>query len=169
MDNDSLPGVAPRFRAFGTFAAFVAIAVGTVGLAGAVFHAPLLRTFVPGQIAIKVNTCICFLLVALSLLLQTRPPRGRISKGAEHLARASAVVAMIVGLASLSELLLGWELHIDQLLFTEQLNEAVGSVRPGLMSSVAATAFMFLGSALFLLWAKSRRAAWLVQLFSLAS
>ena len=62
-----------------------------------------------------------------------------------------ASVVALVGLLSLSEHLVGWDLGIDQLFFLDENPfEAFGSVRPGLMAPITALDFLLIGLAL--LW-----------------
>ena len=62
-----------------------------------------------------------------------------------------ASVVALVGLLSLSEHLVGWDLGIDQLFFVDENPwEAFGSVRPGLMAPITALDFLLIGLAL--LW-----------------
>jgi hypothetical protein len=72
-------------------------------------------------------------------------------------------------LLSIAEFAFGWDLGIDQLLFTESVQEAVGSVRPGLMSPVTAVNFILLGFALTFLDCKAKGKAWLAQTLCLAA
>ena len=53
-----------------------------------------------------------------------------------------------MGLLSLTEHVVGWDLGIDQLLFQETAADAIGSLRPGLMAPITALNFLLLGLAL---------------------
>ena len=53
-----------------------------------------------------------------------------------------------MGLLSLTEHVVGWDLGIDQLLFQETAADAIGSLRPGLMAPITAMDFLLLGLAL---------------------
>ena len=86
-----------------------------------------------GIVVMKTNTALCLLLLGWSLLLQipTRPRPWR--RGA---ALALAAVPMVIGLLSLSENIVGWDLGIDQVLAHETLG-ALGVARPNLMGTPA--------------------------------
>ena len=111
----------------------------------------VLKSVIPGQVVIKPNAAIALVLCGCSLwLLRSRdgqPPR-RIRKLA---GQALASVVALVGLLSLSEHLVGWNLGIDQLFFRDENPwEAFGSLRPGLMAPITALDFLLIGLAL--LW-----------------
>jgi PAS domain S-box-containing protein len=74
----------------------------------------------------------------------TRGPRSR------RLARVCAAVALLLGLATLSEHLLGWNLRIDQL-FAAEFPGAVGVTSPNRMGPPASLSLALLGTALLLL------------------
>ena len=57
----------------------------------------------------------------------------------------------MIGLLTLSEHVLGWNLHIDQLLFTEPAG-ALATNSPGRMGITASTDFVLFGAALLLLY-----------------
>jgi PAS domain S-box-containing protein len=129
-------------------ACVLSAAVGVLGLAGWTFGIPVLKSVIPGQVVIKPNTAVCLVALGLSLWLtrkvDDRPVRRARRVGGQLLAAFAAVI----GLLSLTEHLLGWDLGIDRLLFTETAADAVGSVRPGLMAQLTALALLLLGLAL---------------------
>jgi hypothetical protein len=78
-------------------------------------------------------------------------------------------LASIVGLLSFLEYWHGWNLGIDQLLFVAGTQDALGSVRPGLMSPITALGFLFLGASLVLLDSKTLRGRRLAQFLAVAA
>jgi PAS domain S-box-containing protein len=142
------PDVVRGLNRFVSFTSAVSAAVGLLGLAGWMFRIPILKSVIPGQVVIKPNTAVCFMLIGLSLWLMRKVddlpvPRAR-KRGGQLLAALTAAV----GLLSLTEHLVGWDLGIDQLLFQETAADAIGSVRPGLMAPITALDFLLLGLAL---------------------
>jgi PAS domain S-box-containing protein len=162
---------------FAAYTSLFSIGVGLVGLAGCVFHLPILRTAVPGLVAIKANSAICLILIGLSLWWLRKQDKCATVSAAKWLGKTAAAIAVLIGLLSFLEFLGGWDFGIDQLLFTETVSGAVGSVRPGLMSPVTALNLVLLGLALLLLdWTTRRQtcpsqilsfAAWTVSVFTL--
>jgi PAS domain S-box-containing protein len=142
------PDVVRGLSRFVSFTSVLSAAVGVLGLAGWMFHIPVFKSVIPGQVVIKPNTTVCFVLIGLSLWLMRRvddhPVPGAWKLGGQLLA---AVVAA-VGLLSLTEHVVGWDLGIDQLLFQETAADAIGSLRPGLMAPITALDFLLLGLAL---------------------
>jgi PAS domain S-box-containing protein len=168
MNRASISLPDSKIGTFATLAALLSIGVGALGLLGTALHIISLRTILPGQVAIKVNTCLCFVLLGISLLLQ-RKMSIELSKWAKGAAVLSAATATVVALLSLSEIAFGLDLGIDQLIYVEPLSEAVGSIRPGLMSPISAIAIICIGIALMLLRRKPEIAGWCVELTSLAA
>lgn len=93
------------------------------------------------------------MLVALSVfLIQDRSG----SKVPRRIARACTAIVALVGLLTLSQHLIGWDLGLDQLLFYES-REAAGQSFPGRMGVAASLNFSLLGLALSLVDARSNR------------
>ncbi|MGH9641850.1 MAG: PocR ligand-binding domain-containing protein, partial [Terriglobales bacterium] len=138
-----------------TFCSLVSLAIGLIGLAGWMLGIEILKTVVPGMVAMKANTAICLVLLALSSWLLRTPVGPR--PVASGIAKVFAGIVSGVGLLSCLEFLGGWNFGIDQRLFVETADRAIGSVRPGLMSSLTALDFMILGVALTLLDWTTRR------------
>ncbi len=115
-------------------------------------------------IVTKTNTALCLLLLGLSLLLQIPPQPRPWRRG---VALALAAVPMVIGLLSLSENLVGWDLGIDQLLAHEAPG-ALGVAGPNLMGTPASISFFFAGMALLLLNRRDKRALKVAQGLALA-
>lgn len=144
-------GVVRSLNRFVACAGLFAIAVGLVGLVGWTLGIPVLKSVIPGQVIIKPNATIALVLCGCSLWL-LRTVDALPTRGIRKLAgQGLASVVALVGLLSLSEHLVGWNLGIDQLFFLDQNPfEAFGSLRPGLMAPVTALDFLLIGLAL--LW-----------------
>ena len=158
-----------RVGRFVAFSSLFSIGVGLVGLAGCLFHLLLLRTVLPGLIAIKANTAVCLILIGLSLWCLREQDKSTTVSATKWLGKTTAAIAVLVGLLSLVEFLGNWNFGVDQLLFTETASGAVGSVRPGLMSPVTALDLVLLGLALLFLDWTTRRHFWPSQVFSLVA
>ena len=134
--------------------AIICIVIGGVALTGWGLGVEFLKNPLPGQIDMKTNTALCFILGGLALL---RPPRSAI-------VCASCVTA--IALLTLAEHVLDSDLGIDQLLFREPPG-AIGTVHPNRMAPNTALGFLLLGPALVLVAA--RRQAALAQGLALAA
>src|SRR5271157_1811121 len=152
------PRTARKLSLFVAFCSLFSIAVGLVGLTGWVFQIETLKSVVPGLVAMKANTAVCFVLIGVSLWWLGAHDRP--ASVSDWIARAAAAMVSTVGLLSFLEFLGGWNFGIDQLLFVETAKGAAGSVQPGLMSPITALAFVLLGLALLLLdWTRGRDAS----------
>ncbi|MEW5986873.1 MAG: GAF domain-containing sensor histidine kinase [Chloroflexota bacterium] len=151
---------------FPRLAGLIAIGVGGLVLAGWVFDVAWLKSVAPGLATMKANTALAFILAGGALFwLAAGPPTStsRLAAG-----RLCAGVAALIGLLTLSQDLLGWNLGIDQLLFADPVTTLSP---PGRMSSVTALSHTLLGVALLLVGWESleRLRQWLaVAVFALA-
>ncbi len=149
-----------RFVACSSLLSFL---VGVLGLAGCYLQLPILRTILPGMVAIAANTSACFVLLGISLWLLREGKRLAGRSWTKWMAKLAAASAGVVGLLSLAEYLGNLDFGIDQLLFTEPAPGVLGHVRPGLMSPLTALDLVLLGSALLLLDWVTRRRTWPAQ------
>ena len=135
-----------RARTVSRIASAAVMLAGALALAGWFLDSDALKGVYAG-ITIKANTALALLLSGISLQL--------LASGWNHvLARlagqALAVVVGAIGIATLSQHLVGWNLGIDQLLFAEAPG-AAATASPGRMGPPASTCFTFAGIALLLL------------------
>jgi two-component system cell cycle sensor histidine kinase/response regulator CckA len=143
--SDRTP-ISASLRAFSSVAAILVALTGMLVLAGSALDVAGLRNVAPGFTSMRANTALAFLLSGAALwLLQER--RARRYAGA---ARAFALAVAVIGLFSLLEKVLGWDLGIDQLLFHD-LSPAGPPFTPGRMTAAAALNFLLVGLALLLL------------------
>ena len=149
-----------RARALSRAASVLVMLVGALALAGWLLEAETLKGLSAG-ITIKANTAVALLLAGLSTwLLCGRPDAWRRRAG-----QVCAGLVGTIGLGTLSQHLFGWDLGIDQLLFTEPPG-APATASPGRMGPPASVCFSLAGAALLLLHA--RRSALLAQLAAIA-
>lgn len=140
-------GTAPRLRCYAAFAGVAVAALGAMVLFGWALDVPVLKSVLPHWVAMKANAALGFLLVGLSLLLQRREGvGGRVRR----IGQLCALLAILLGLATLAQYGFDWDLGIDNAVFVES-GEAVQTSFPGRMAPGTAFAFLFLGLALLLL------------------
>jgi two-component system, cell cycle sensor histidine kinase and response regulator CckA len=129
--------------------AAVAAVVTCIGvLIGWLFDLDFLKRLSPGFVSMNPMTAVALILAGVSLALFLWSPRGRdeISRGRILTARLCALVVLLIGLARLLALTVGWDLGVDQWLFASKL--ADGLHTPSLIAPSAALNFCLLGGAL---------------------
>ncbi|MEJ7785597.1 MAG: response regulator, partial [Solirubrobacteraceae bacterium] len=117
-------------------------AIGGIAFLGWIVSVDLLKSVVPGQVTMKANTAICFLLAAGALASLSRPAGST----ARRAGAAAAAVVSAIALLTLAEYVLGADLGLDQALFAEPAG-AVGTAHPGRMAINTAVAFALFGAA----------------------
>ena len=127
--------------------------IGFAALLGWIFSVDILKRVHPTLVTMKANTAVCLMLIAVSVLLVLERSASPIKR---RIAQVCATIVAIVGLTTLSQHLFRWDLGIDQLLFNESRQEA-GMSFPGRMGVAASLNFSFLGVAMALLDARSKR------------
>jgi PAS domain S-box-containing protein len=156
-------GISRRLSQFVSACSVLAVGFGLWVLTGWMFHLHRVKSILTGQVEVKANAAICFVFLGIALW-SLRREHAPMASGWKLAVRIAAAVAGVVGLLSLLEFLWGWDLGIDQLLFTAGAEDVPGSARPGLMSPIAAWGFFSLAPALLLLDAKRRIGRWAAQL-----
>ncbi len=143
----------------------VAFAIGACVLLGWAIGARALVTLLPGQVTMKANTAVCFVLSAFALAsLEAGAPRGR----AGRLGDACAALVIALSAATLLEYLSGRGLGIDELLFREPVIGS-GTSHPGRMASNSALNFLLLGVSFLLARRTSERGMRLAQMLVFAA
>ena len=155
MMSQSDPGIAKSLARFATCCSALSIGFGLFVLTGWTFHLQRFKTILSDQVAVKANTAVCFVLIGLALWLVRKEDASR-SRVWTWESRRLALLSAVVGLLSFLEYWYGWDLGIDQLLFAAGPADLPGSVRPGLMSPIAALGFCLLGPAVVLVDLRSR-------------
>jgi uncharacterized protein (DUF697 family) len=133
----------PR-QSFSLAAALTGTAVGTITLLGWIFGNDALKGL-GGTITMKANTAIGLIACGLSLASIVRRPRYW-----SIVAGVLAGAAGAIGTLTLLEHLSGWNLGIDQILFTERLG-AAATASPGRMGPNGATSLLLMSIALLAL------------------
>jgi signal transduction histidine kinase len=123
------------------------IAVGTVVLAGWIWN-NVTVTGLGAQVTMKTNTAVAFLLCGTGLIIRRRAPGFAVACG---------VIAATIGGLTIFEHLTGWNIGIDQALFTEPRG-AANTASPNRMGLIAATSFVLAGVTLVLLSRQSAAA-----------
>ncbi len=152
-----------RLRVVSAACAAFAAVVGAVVLAGWILDDDALKGSMFSGVTMKANTAVGHLSIAGSLLLLGREQR---SAGATWLGRALALLAIALGVATLSQHLFGWDLHIDELLFREEAG-AIATQSPNRMGPPASTCLPLLGLSLLMIDRGGRRAATPSQILAL--
>lgn len=138
-------------------ASIITISIGILVLAGWFFNIPLLKSVLPGIVEMKFNTALCFILSGIALFLLDKPELTGTKKS---LALICSWLVLILGLLNLSQYLFGWNLGIDELLWTEGPG-TVATSSPGRMSLSTAVNFTLIGLVFLLL--QKRKTHWFIQ------
>ena len=138
-------------------AASVAITVGVLVLVGWAADVDVLKS-VNGPITMKPNAAVALVLSGAALIALVR--RWRVA------GVLLASIAGAIGAATLSEHLIGWNLRIDQLLFSE-LPGAAATTSPNRMGPNACISFVLASAALLLLFRNTSRSIAIAQRIAL--
>jgi len=123
------------------------------------FDITILKSVTPGLASMKPNTALGFALAGISLFIIAKE---QVQGKWQRYARVFAYLVLLIGLLTVCEYALGWDLGIDQLLFKDNPTAiAVVTSPPGRMAPATALSFVALGMALALL--DANRSYWLVQ------
>jgi signal transduction histidine kinase/ActR/RegA family two-component response regulator len=140
-----------RYRAISVGCALLTLSIGMVSLLGWILNNESLKRIHPALVTIKANTAVCLILISTSLLLLRDPLT---SSWKRRTGQLFAILVALVGFLTLLQHLTGWNIGIDQLLFTET-EAAAGPSFPGRMGVAASLNFIFFGFALMFLDARS--------------
>ena len=108
----------------------------------------------PSTVIMKTNAALGLLVSGLAVILLAAPDPGA---GRRRGAQACGAFVLLLGLATFSEHIVGWNLGIDQLLATEPVG-AAATVSPNRMGPPACLSLILLGTALLLLSRRALRA-----------
>jgi PAS domain S-box-containing protein len=156
-----------RFTQYARLAGTAAVVVGTLVLLGWLLDVGLLKSVLPGKIAMKPITAICFVLLGAALvLLVLAPAQHVVSATRRRAAVVCATLAAATGLATLCEYRFGVDLGIDRLFFRDSL---LVKADPGRMAANTALGFVQLGGSLLLLDARHKIGRLYSELLALAT
>lgn len=159
-DRSFLPSVGSAAVVVAWLSLFV-VAVGGAVLVGWTFDISALKSLHCGQISMKPNAALCFILAGLALWLQVESP---VPRAARQVACLLASIALAISLVTLCEYVLGLNLGIDELLFMD--GGGFASAR-GRMAPATAICFAFAAAALLLLDRETRQGSRPAQWLSL--
>jgi len=126
-------------------AAAWAIGVGILVLLGWVLDNETLKRVMPGLVAMNPVTALSFIACGISLGLLTRSP---LSRRRRAIANVMAASVALLGLFKLVEVIVGWEVGVDRLLFASKLETTLVGQVPNRMAPNTAFNFLLLGVAL---------------------
>ncbi len=144
----SVPPPVPFRRVCRRACAGVLAIAAVVFVGGWVCGEVALRNLVPGTVGMKWQTAAGLGVAAVALLLLLDGDAGAARRRA---GAACATVALVLGLAVLSEYLLGWSLGIDELFWRDTAGRALGIAYPGRPAPTTAVCFVLSAAALFAL------------------
>ena len=155
-----------------SLAAALAGCVGSLALMGWALDIPALKSILPGWVAMKANTAVCFLLSGLALWLMQPPnPRSNAPQSAIirlRLAQSCAALVALIAALTLCEYLFGSIPGLDQWLFFEPPG-AVGTSHPGRMAPDTALCFTLLAVGLEISRTSRQTTGWAIALSILSS
>ncbi len=153
--RSSSAGVRPRaVDRFAVAAALLAVAIGALVLVAWIVGFEPLKGIQPGWATMKTNTALGLALAGTSLLLLQH--RGAHRSRRVFAARALAAVVTLLGLVTLAQDLLGFDLRIDEVLVDER-RPSPATRAPNRMAPATALSFALLGLVLLRLGASRRR------------
>lgn len=148
---------------FARIASLIATLIGTLVLLGWILDIAPFKSFLPGELSMKVNTATCFLLAGLSLWLL---PWAQTNLPVRRIAQVCASIVALLGLLTLLQYLSGQNFGIDELVFKDN-TAAIRTVHPGRMAPNTSLNHLLIGIVLLLLHTPSRRAHQVAQILSI--
>jgi len=150
-----------RSKTFSRACAVFGIVVSLSVLAGWLFDISRLKS-IYGLITMKPNAALGLIFIGVALLAVKVDDQSSF----RILGQVCAASAALIGLLTLSQHIFGWNLGIDQLLFSEKPG-ALATISPGRVGITASSGFILYGAALLLLY--QRRAISLAQILSMVA
>ena len=144
MNPERVNGASVGVR-LGILVGALAAGVGGLVLVGWTIDSPVLKSVLPGWVAIKPNTALAFVLTGAAMV--SAACRGSAASMIARLAWLCGGIAGLIGLLTMGEYALGWNPGLDEWLFREPPG-AVGTSHPGRMAPDTALCFVLLAAGL---------------------
>jgi diguanylate cyclase (GGDEF)-like protein len=146
-------------------ACLITILISIIVLLGWTLDVEMFKRIFPTFVAMNPTSAVCFILLGVSLWLsQTDIASQRILL----IARVLSALVALIGLLKLGEVLFGWAIGVDQLLFVAKLKDGLGG-QPNRMAPNTSLNFVLLSCALLLLNSKVQRGFNLAQALIIVS
>jgi PAS domain S-box-containing protein len=158
-----IPRPASSLQSFAQAAGVTVAVTGGLALFGWAVGLSQLTSITSTYASMKPNGAFAFVLAGGSLYLLSAGAPDRYLRLA---ALAASFIVALIGVLTLSEYVYGWDLDIDQLVFTEPVG-AVGTSSPGRMAPASALNLFLIGVSLLVL--DSRRCYPVAQLLTLVA
>ena len=129
-------------------AAIIAMSVGTLVLVGWILDLDTLKSLHPALASMKPNAAIAFIMAGIALWLR-RHEHAKIGL----IGRAGAVAVVLIGVATITEYAAALDLHIDQLIFTDDTAQRA----PGRMGFASAVCVALTGAAVLTIDKETKR------------
>lgn len=128
----------------------VTFLIGVLVLLGWMIGNDLLKSVVPGLVAMNPMTAIAFIFAALALWILRAEPDEETNTSVRRGAQILAALTLLIGLLKLIEIITHWPIGIDRWLFARELELAPRAL-PNRMAPNTAFNFFLLGAALLAL------------------
>ena len=131
-------------RTYAQAAGVIALTGGVTVLIGWLLRLPTLMTVLPGAVAMKPNTALCFILAGIALVsLREDGAVAPIPVTFRRFGRLCASLIALISAVTLCEDWFGWNVGIDQWIIRDSLTRAAAV--PGRMAPATALAFLLVG------------------------
>ncbi len=163
--SSSTTGFISAIRRFGTYRVFglLTIAVSSLIIVAWLFDISALMYTGYGLPSMKFNTALCFLMGGIALFFIYQPSDGRNSR---IIYLSATVIMILMASLTLSQYLVGVNLHIDELFVRDSGSILPGNM-PGRMSPATAVLFILFGIALATQYFGSVKLTFLSQVMSI--
>ncbi len=148
MNNQSTNLAFPGKYDFGRIASLIAVLVGVSVLVGWTLDVEFLKRIVPSLVAMNPVTAIAFIFLGVAVWASRY---DNASGGSVTWARWAAGIVLIIGTLKLCEIVFGWQIGVDQILFQSRLEMDPTGV-PNRMAPNTAFNFVLLSLALIFPW-----------------
>ena len=126
------------------------MSTGGLVLIGWLLDIAMLKSFWPGPVTMKANAALAFVFGGCALWMLGGDPADPFAGRRRRVGQVFASIVALIGLLTLGEYLLGWDLGIDQWLFQDPRG-MVDAAHRGRMPHITALNFVVIGLALQLL------------------